>query len=111
MGICCGSTSTRKVGQSSGGVDSTEASGYEALDPGKVTELLLAQLQNHALLAWVFLPACSVLQWALPPLRPDCAHGYSNWVLLVVLLIVLHHVYAESTAWSAAKALLTPPEL
>jgi len=51
------------------------------------------------------------LQSTVPALRCSPETGFSNLMLGVLALVVLHHAAAESRAWASAKALLTRPEL
>eukprot|EP00747_Dinoflagellata_sp_TGD_P182783 gnl/TRDRNA2_/TRDRNA2_37183_c0_seq1.p1 gnl/TRDRNA2_/TRDRNA2_37183_c0~~gnl/TRDRNA2_/TRDRNA2_37183_c0_seq1.p1 ORF type:complete len:427 (-),score=78.67 gnl/TRDRNA2_/TRDRNA2_37183_c0_seq1:90-1370(-) len=72
---------------------------------------LEAQFLHQSLLQWVFLPLFCFLSSVGPVLNPSCAHGFNDWAFLVLLIVEAHHLYAEVTAWHAAKGLCTPPEL
>lgn len=65
----------------------------------------------HALLLWVGMPVCLAAQNLIPPLRPTCVSGFSNWSFLLLLLVEAHHIYQERKAWTAVRDLITPPEL
>jgi len=57
------------------------------------------------------MPVCLAVQNLIPPLRPTCASGFSNWSFLLLLLVEAHHIYQERKAWTAVRDLITPPEL
>jgi len=66
---------------------------------------------RQAVLVWVVLPVFVAVQELLPFTQPTCSHGFSNWGLIVLAVVELHHIFAESQCWAAAKELLAPPEL
>eukprot|EP00928_Gymnodinium_smaydae_P039166 TRINITY_DN26811_c0_g2_i1.p1 TRINITY_DN26811_c0_g2~~TRINITY_DN26811_c0_g2_i1.p1 ORF type:complete len:452 (+),score=86.53 TRINITY_DN26811_c0_g2_i1:80-1357(+) len=84
---------------------------YAAIDQGKIMGEMMYYFRVQASLVWLFLPALAVMQFVSPVLRPSCITGFRDELLLGVVFVVAHHFYAESRAWTAAKALLTPPEV
>lgn len=97
---------------------------YQALQPSQMTSRNVWQPQNaprsieqmetsmlwHSILVWVVLPLCIGLQVLIPALAPSCGSGYTNWSLLFMLLVELHHLWAERRAWSGMRDLISPPE-
>lgn len=84
---------------------------YESLSAAAVTPGLVAQLRRHAIVVWFAMPAFATAQGLVRLLHPTCAFGYSNYSLIGVVLVLAHHLYAESKAWAAVKLLCTQPEL
>lgn len=84
---------------------------YVPVDPTKKLPEITASLLQHSLVVWVFFPAFAIIQFVIPQLAPTCEVGYTNWAFAVIVVVELHHVYAESRAWTATKALLNPPDL
>ncbi|CAE8588041.1 unnamed protein product [Polarella glacialis] len=72
---------------------------------------LEAHMWHHAALTWVVIPLFAVVQGVVPFLQPTCENGFNNWSLLFVFGYVLHHIYAESSSWTAVKELLSLPEI
>lgn len=68
----------------------------------------------HSLLVWVValqssprsscevvMPACIVAQTYVPLLEPTCLNGYTNWSLLLLLVLEIHHILAERRGFKA----------
>lgn len=72
---------------------------------------LEGSMLRHALITWVLLPAFVLAVGFVPQLAASCSEGFTNWSFVVLLLIVVHHIYAESQSWAAVKELIAPPEL
>jgi len=81
------------------------------LRPVEVIPQLTWCLQRHAWLMWVGLPAWAVIEACVPRLQATAATSFSNLALVVLLLVELHHIYAEQQAWALAKNLCSTPEL
>jgi len=63
-------------------------------------------------LTWVVVPIYVVLaSLVVPFLRTTCAGGASFWTFIPIVLLELHHLHAESVAWSCMKCMTSPPEL
>ncbi|CAE7241517.1 PUB49 [Symbiodinium sp. CCMP2592] len=84
---------------------------WQPLDAKRSMSQLEGSMSLHALLLWVGMPVCLAVQNLIPPLRPTCASGFSNWSFLLLLLVEAHHIYQERKAWTAVRDLITPPEL
>ncbi|CAE7866296.1 CYP65 [Symbiodinium microadriaticum] len=90
---------------------STSSVVWQPLDAKKSMAQLEGSMSLHALLLWVGMPVCLAVQNLIPPLRPTCVSGFSNWSFLLLLLVEAHHIYQERKAWTAVRDLITPPEL
>eukprot|EP00931_Biecheleriopsis_adriatica_P117635 TRINITY_DN93135_c0_g1_i1.p1 TRINITY_DN93135_c0_g1~~TRINITY_DN93135_c0_g1_i1.p1 ORF type:complete len:417 (-),score=70.12 TRINITY_DN93135_c0_g1_i1:124-1374(-) len=84
---------------------------WEPSDPEASMDRIESSLRNQAILIWVLMPILVACQSFIPFLAPTCSHGFANWSLIGIGLLAVHHVYAESRAWTATKELLAPPEI
>lgn len=81
------------------------------MHPNLVVPDVLFYLRCHAALVWILFPIFVAVSNFVSVLQPTCETGYSNYGFIVVLFVILHHLRAESCAWTATKSLLAPPEL
>jgi len=72
---------------------------------------LETSLLSHSILLWVVLPLCIGLEVIIPALAPSCDGGYTNYSLLLVLFLEIHHLWAEGRAWWGLRDLVSPPEV
>jgi len=62
--------------------------------------------------AWVLLPLGIVAwEWAAPSWRASCEKGFSNFSLVLLIVVGLHHLYSENCAYTALTSLLSQPEM
>lgn len=111
MAFCCGRGPPEATSMRACKTDEPGRFEYEPFNAAAVTPGLLDQLRRHAILVWFAMPALAAAQGLVGLLNPTCASGYSNYSLIGVVLVLAHHLYAESSAWAAAKLLCTQPEL
>lgn len=77
---------------------------------------IISDLQTNffraAFAAWVLLPLGIVAwEWAAPSWRASCEKGFSNFSLVLLIMVGLHHLYSESCAYTALTSLLSQPEM
>lgn len=84
---------------------------FQLMNAGQQMQIMESNFWNHALITWVVVPVFVVLQVYVPYLEPSCSEGFRDCTIFVVLAIEAHHIFAEQKCWTAAKALVTPPEL
>eukprot|EP00930_Biecheleria_cincta_P008636 TRINITY_DN110161_c0_g1_i1.p1 TRINITY_DN110161_c0_g1~~TRINITY_DN110161_c0_g1_i1.p1 ORF type:complete len:402 (-),score=52.75 TRINITY_DN110161_c0_g1_i1:181-1386(-) len=80
-------------------------------NPDQSIRQLEGSMMRHALISWVLLPILVVAMGFVPQLAASCSSGFTNLSLLMLLLIEVHHIFAESQSWAAVKDLIAPPEL
>ena len=50
-------------------------------------------------------------EWAAPSWRASCEKGFSNFSLVLLIVVGLHHLYSENCAYTALTSLLSQPEM
>eukprot|EP00438_Fugacium_kawagutii_P006659 Skav225698 [mRNA] locus=scaffold1817:161499:172308:+ [translate_table: standard] len=81
---------------------------WEPVSPENSIQRLEGSLLSHSCLVWVLLPACVALQVFIPSLAPTCNSGYTNWSLLLVLLLEIHHLWAERWPGGSSAGVAVP---
>mmetsp|Transcript_41456 Transcript_41456/g.95308 ORF Transcript_41456/g.95308 Transcript_41456/m.95308 type:complete len:403 (+) Transcript_41456:105-1313(+) len=84
---------------------------YDYVDPGDAMQVLERHMLQHALVAWIGIPAFVMIEELIPMIQVTCDKGYPAISFLFLAIVELHHLYAESACWNAAKSIPTGPEL
>lgn len=69
------------------------------------------RLLQNSLAVWVVFPAIATLQLVLPFLEPSCQDGFNNYALALAIVIIMHYLCVEQSAWQLAKSFISEKEL